>query len=74
MGVDENCAVPPMTGENAGLAICDAAQARADAQNEMVVDQNSEEILENVPVLESPVKMVVLDGIVMGPTVSSYSM
>ena len=70
VGIDENRAVPAMTGENADLAVCDAAQARLNAQNAMDVDHNSQESSENGSALESPVKMVVLDGIVMGPTVS----
>ena len=61
LGVDENRDVPALTGNDADLAIQDAAQARALAQNAMDVDEDSNH--------GKPVKMVVLDGIVMGHTV-----
>ena len=64
VGVDENQTVPALTGPDADLAIRDAAQARHDAEHSMLVDQNPTATEE-----AAPVKMVVMDGIVMGPTV-----
>ena len=64
VGVDENQTVPALTGPNADLAIRDAAQARHDTEHSMHVDQNPTATEE-----AAPVKMVVMDGIVMGPTV-----
>ena len=66
IGIDENHDVPALTGEDADLAVQDAAQARHNAQHAMDVDQISS------PVEESPVKLVVLDGVVMGPTHCAY--
>jgi hypothetical protein len=68
LGVDENRTVPVLTGEDADLAAQDAAQARYVAETAMDVDQAS--TLEHES--EAPVKMVVLDGIVMGHTHCSY--
>ncbi|TFK32712.1 hypothetical protein BDQ12DRAFT_728404, partial [Crucibulum laeve] len=62
VGVDENQQVPTLTGDDADLAAQDAACARLEAENAMDIDNNSSEFE------DSPVKMVVLDGIVMGPT------
>ena len=56
--------MPALTGPDADLAIRDAAQARHDAQHSMLVDQNPTATEE-----AAPVKIVVMDGIVMGPTV-----
>src|SRR3984957_10894192 len=64
--VDENHDVPVLTGENADLAVQDAAQARLDAENAMDIDQSPS------PFEESPVKLVVLDGVVMGPAHCAY--
>ena len=66
IGVDENHDVPVLTGENADLAVQDAAQARLDAENAMDIDQSPS------PFEESPVKLVVLDGVVMGPAHCAY--
>jgi hypothetical protein len=66
IGIDENRDVPVLTGEGAELAVQDAAQARYNAQHAMDVDQRTS------PVEESPVKLVVLDGVVMGPTHCAY--
>lgn len=63
VGIDENQNVPALNGPDADLAARDAAQARLDAENAMSVDQNSSSTA------AAPVKMVVMDGIVMGPTV-----
>jgi len=72
LGVDENHQVPVLVGEGAELAVQDAAraglnaqfaaQARSNADDAMDVDESSstEEVC--------PVKMVVMDGVVMGPT------
>jgi len=66
VGIDENQSVPGLTGPDADLATRDAAQARYDAENSMLIDQTS------ASTGAAPVKMVVLDGIVMGPTVCFY--
>ena len=66
VGIDENQSVPGLTGPDADLAIRDAAQARYDAENSMLIEQTS------ASTVAAPVKMVVLDGIVMGPTVCFY--
>src|SRR6202040_2214733 len=63
IGVDENHDVPVLTGENADLAVQDAAQARLDAENAMDIDQSPS------PFEESP---VVLDGVVMCPAHCAY--
>lgn len=63
VGVDENQNVPALNGPDADLATRDAAQARLDAENAMAVDQNS------TLTTAAPVKLIVMDGIVMGPTV-----
>jgi hypothetical protein len=63
-GNDENRVVPPLVGEDAELAINDAAHARENARNQAatIADQDMD-------VDHAPVKMVVLDGIVIGPVV-----
>lgn len=66
IGIDENRNVPVLTGEDADLAVEDAAQARYNAQHDMDIDQSPS------PVEESPVNLVVLDGVVMGPTHCAY--
>ena len=66
MGIDENQSVPGLTGPDADLATIDAAQARYNAENSMLVDQTP------ASTVAAPVKMVVIDGIVMGPTVCLY--
>jgi CxC5 like cysteine cluster associated with KDZ transposases len=64
VGIDENRAVPALMRENAHLAVQDAAQARQYAHQQAVaMDQDNSDI-EFVPI-----KMVVMDGIVMGNTV-----
>jgi hypothetical protein len=65
-GVDENHTVPVLTGEDAELAIQDAAQARDNALHAMDVDPSPSSVE------ESPVKLVVLDGVVMGPKHCAY--
>jgi hypothetical protein len=66
VGIDENQRVPGLTGPDADLATRDAAQARYDAENSMLIDQTS------ASTVAAPVKMVVIDGIVIGPTVCFY--
>ena len=66
VGVDENRNVPVLTGENADLAVQDAAQARLDAENAMDIDRTPS------PSEATPVKLVVMDGVVMGPTHCAY--
>jgi hypothetical protein len=63
VGVDENRNVPLLQGEDADLAAQDTAQARLDAMNAMNVDEAASDTS------MAPVKMVVMDGIVMGHTV-----
>ena len=77
LGIDDNRAVPVLVGDGAELAAQEAAQARqvaeeaAQARNaaadRMDIDEDSSSSGSNSA---SPIKMVVLDGIVMGPTVS----
>jgi hypothetical protein len=67
VGVDEDRVVPVLVGENAGLAAQDAAQAREHA------NQMRDEEPEVMDVDAAPVKLVVMDGIVMGHTVGSSS-
>ena len=62
-GIDENQNVPALNGPDTDLAAKNAAQARLDAENAMSVDSSSSSTA------AAPVKMVVMDGIVMGPTV-----
>jgi hypothetical protein len=66
LGVDENHTVPVLTGDNADLAVQDAAQARLNAENAMDVDRSLS------PSEDTALKLVVLDGIVMGPTHCAY--
>ncbi|TFK36766.1 hypothetical protein BDQ12DRAFT_667634 [Crucibulum laeve] len=61
VGVDENQQVLILTGDNADLAAQDAAQAWLEAENAIDIDDSFSEFE------DSPVKLVVLDGIVMGP-------
>ena len=65
VGVDENRAVPELMGDDADLAVRDAARARARARA-----ARNEAADEDMDIDSAPVKMVVLDGIVMGHTVS----
>ncbi|TFK31826.1 hypothetical protein BDQ12DRAFT_701426 [Crucibulum laeve] len=62
VGIDENQQVPILTGDDADLAAQDAACSQLEAENGMDIDNNSSECEDSL------VKMVVLDGIVMGPT------
>jgi CxC5 like cysteine cluster associated with KDZ transposases/CxC6 like cysteine cluster associated with KDZ transposases len=64
LGVDENHIVPALEGEDADLAVQDAAQARADAHNAMDVVGGDDN--------KAPVKLVVMDGQVMGPRHCAY--
>lgn len=66
VGIDENQNVPVLTGDDAYLAVQDAAQARLEAENAMDIDRTPS------PSEASPVKMVVVDGVVMGPTHCAY--
>ena len=65
LGVDEAGPVPALTGEDADLAVRDAAQARFNANNAMNVDDDDNEMKARV--------MVVLDGTVMGPPHCAYA-
>ena len=66
VGIDENRAVPTLHGEGADLAQQDAAQARQRARirNRAVEDEMEVDI--------APVRMVVMDGIVMGHPVCAF--
>src|SRR6202050_3387418 len=76
LGVDENHQVPALVGEGAELAFQDAAQARLNAQlaaqarsnadDPMDVDDSSQNSSSSEE--PSPVTLVVMDGVVMGPT------
>src|SRR6202790_5036391 len=67
LGIDENHQVSVLTGEDAVLAVQDAARARFAAEHAMDVDRSPSPDEE-----ASPVKMVVMDGVVMGPTHCAY--
>jgi len=62
VGVDENRAVPALAGPNANLAIRDAQAARDRAAHQAQMDDNHMDLRPD----HAPVRMVVLDGIVMG--------
>ena len=64
LGVDENHIVPALEGEDADLAVQDAAQARLNAHNAMDIDDIDDD--------KAPVKLVVMDGQVMGPRHCAY--
>src|SRR6202050_4856383 len=76
LGVYEHHQVPDLVGEGAELAIQDAAQARLNAQlaaqarsnadDAMDVDESSQSSSSSEEA--SPVTLVVMDGVVMGPT------
>ncbi|KIJ91189.1 hypothetical protein K443DRAFT_115393, partial [Laccaria amethystina LaAM-08-1] len=66
VGVDESQPVPPLVGAGANLAAEDVAQAQRDAQ------QHAQSNNMNVDIDATPVKMIVVDGIVMGPTHCAY--
>jgi hypothetical protein len=70
VGVDENRAVPVLLGDNADLAAQDAAQAQQHARDRGGGHDEPMDV-DNVP--SAFVTMVVLDGVVMGPTVSQIS-
>jgi hypothetical protein len=65
LGVDENSVVPPLIGEDADLAVRDAALARFNANNAMDVDEDN--------VMKAPRTMIVMDGIVVGPPHCAYA-
>ena len=61
VGVDENRAIPALVGPDANLAIQDAQRARDLAAHQPQIDEDT--VMEPE---HAPVRMVVLDGIVMG--------
>jgi hypothetical protein len=63
VGIDENRVVPTIGGDQAGLAAMDAAVARQQAAHHVPAQ-------EDVDMGMAPVRMVVIDGIVMGHPVS----
>ena len=67
LDINENHQVPVLTREDARLAVQDAARARFAAANAMDVETSPSPDEE-----ASPVKMVVMDGVVMGPTHCAY--
>jgi len=66
IGVDENHNVPVLTGEDADLAVQYAAQARLNAETAMDIDRSPS------PDEETPLKLVVLNGVLMCPTHCAY--
>jgi hypothetical protein len=64
LGQDENRIVPALEGDDADLAAQDAAQARFNAQNATSNDDDDDQ--------RAPVKLVVMDGQVMGPRHCAY--
>jgi hypothetical protein len=70
LGVDENHEIPALTGEDADLAIQDAAQARFNANNAMDVDDNDDNDDNDEPKADRT--MIVLDGIVVGVKHCAY--
>jgi hypothetical protein len=62
VGVDENRAIPALAGPDANLAIRDAQIARDHAADQA---QMGDVLMDERPD-HAPVRMVVLDGIVMG--------
>src|SRR5271169_3521756 len=64
VGLDEGQTVPVLHGEDAELAVQDAEQAR-ELANEAALGSGSSDDMEE----DGEVSMVVIDGIVMGPTV-----
>ena len=63
VGVDEQRAVPVLVGEGADLAVQDATRARLNVLNPQSTS-------DDMDVDDGVVTMVILDGIVMGPSVS----
>jgi hypothetical protein len=75
VGVDEHRAVPALIGEDTGLALQDATQARqlaANVRGQLPANDNSDAMDVN-DMSGSMVNMVVIDGIVMGHAVSCCS-
>ena len=75
LGVDEHHQVPDLVGEGAELAIQDAAQARLNAQLAAQARLNADDVMDVEASSQSssteeasPVTLVVMDGVVMGPT------
>ena len=77
LGVDENHDVPALVGEDAYLAVQDAAHATLNAQlaaqtsdDVMDVDQSSSSSSQSTSSTEeaSPMTLVVVDGVVVGPS------
>jgi hypothetical protein len=67
VGIDENRNVPSLQGDGADLAVRDAAQARQRARMQDVAVEDEMEV--DI----APVRMVVVDGIVMGHPVCACS-
>jgi hypothetical protein len=65
IGIDEHRNVPTLDGPDADLALRDAARARQHIANRQVVGDDADDV--NM----APVRMVVVDGIVMGHQVST---
>lgn len=74
VGVDENRRVPELAGEGAEQAAIDAIEARENAalQDEAASDDAMD--IDSINTEPAPVKMVVMDGIVMGPTVGFFTL
>jgi hypothetical protein len=67
VGVDEQREVPVLVGEGADLAVQDATRARMNALHPQPAN-------DDMDVDHGSVTMVILDGIVMGPSVSVFSL
>ena len=66
IGADENSSVPVLTGEYADLSAHETARERRAAQNRV----NSVNTENEMVIDADDVKMIVLDGVVIGPTVN----
>ena len=64
--VDENCNMPALTREHTDLAVQDAVQARLNTETAMDIDRSTS------PDEETPLKLVVLDDVLMSPTHCAY--
>ena len=64
VGLDEGQAIPVLHGEDVELAVQDAERAR-ELANEAALHSSSSDHMEE----DGQISMVVVDGIVMGPTV-----
>jgi hypothetical protein len=71
IGADEHGAVPALTGEYADLSAREAVAMRAAAQTRANNIRNNQMNVDNPPA--DNVKMIILDGVVMAPTVNNIN-